>query len=156
MSQQYLIDKIGYAFKDVNCFGGSTIADCIIADGYGDQDAINEAKGKEENRDWHSIPDQWIEKYDSVFCFANDIGARFLLPAYMIWTIKNASTAKTCTVDFTIYYLDRIGADKAFAELLSNDQKAAIRDFLSFMKNQLMTHCDTTAVESALSKWKCV
>ena len=132
------------------------MADCIIADGYGHPSAINEAKGKEESRDWHAISDKYIERYDNVFCFANDIGARFLLPAYMIWIIKNASTSETCTTDFVLYFLDRVDKGKSFADLLTNDQKGAVRDFLSLMKNQMIMHCDSKAAESALKKWKCV
>ncbi len=156
MTYQYIIDKIVYAFSDVNCLGGTTMADCIIADGYGDQAAISEAKGKDESRNWQAIPDEWIERYDSVFCFANDIGARFLLPAYMIWTIKNARKSDACTAEFLLYFLGRVDKSKSFADILTNDQKGAVRDFLSYMKNQMTVHCDANAAEIALNKWKCV
>ena len=151
-----IIEKIEHAFKGVTAIGGASIADCIIAHGYGCPESIKEAVGKEERRDWHKIKDEWIEEYANVFCFANDIGAKFLLAPYMIWVVRNAKSSNSCSIDFTIYNLDSIDKKESFAALLTDNQKGAIRDFLSFMRNQRKNHCDLAAVNSALEKWKCL
>jgi hypothetical protein len=151
-----LVAKINYAFQNVENIYGTTLSDCIIADGYGDDESRKDAMGKDERRKWKNIRDEWIEKYDSVFCFADSCGAKFLVAPYMIWAAKNARAAKSCTSDFLIYFLDRIESNQLFLDSLDNDQKGAIRAFLYFMKNQMNGYCDEVAIISALDKWKCV
>ncbi len=152
--EEALVQKIEYAFNGVDCLGGTTMADCIVADGYGSDVSKLTALGKEENRDWHKIKDEWIELFDSVFCFANDIGARFLIAPYMIWIISNGRRSSSCTMQFVIGYLNGIDTNLGFYEMLSNDQRAAIRDFLSYVNNQMKSHYASPEIVSACNKWK--
>ena len=150
-----IIEKIEHAFVGVTAVGGASLADCIIANGYESPESIREAMGKGERADWHRIRDEWIEKYVYVFCFANDIGAKFLLAPYMIWAVRNAGHSDSSSIDFTIYYLDRVDQEASIVSLLTDNQKGAIRDFLAYMHNQRRKHCDQDAVRRAREKWKC-
>ena len=58
---------------------------------------------------------------------------RFLLPAYMNYSVKNYKNSAFASIDSPIYALDRsYDAFRGDMELLTNDQKA-IAQFLMFM-----------------------
>jgi len=71
------------AFADVNADGVETVADLLNAD-----DWFSESVDKDFRGRWQDLPVEWIEKYDSLYNFANHVSLRYYAPAVMCWTLR--------------------------------------------------------------------
>jgi hypothetical protein len=129
-------NTIKNAFKPVLLGNGIGLYEAEAIDNYKGQDEIAVARKKDRNewKKWGDIPENVIKTFYSALCFVDKEGMRFLLPAYMLFAVKNYDKSDSASVDSVMYALDRgldaFGGDESF---LSQEQKEAIISFLKFM-----------------------
>ncbi len=147
-----IIGEIENAFADVQHPGDHRLlhAQCMddgdIADFYG---GIH----------WRDVPDEIVERNNASLCFFSPEGYQFYLPAFLTWVLRNFATSNSFTVDSTIYSLEPGSGKLAdFARskysLLDRRQRAAVSDFLLYLKSHGQGLVDEDAVARALRVWQ--
>ena len=126
-----VISSIVAAFDGVGRGNGITIHEAEAIDYYpGSQ---KEARLLDTEMRWQDIPDHVIETTPSL-AFLDAEGFRYYIPAYMIWTLRNAPSSDSISVDYTIYAFTHdppeVGHQVA---LLNQEQRCAICRFLRFV-----------------------
>jgi hypothetical protein len=151
MDTQDCIDEIHTAFKGV-----------LLKDGIG----INQAdrietrqrdvliqKGRNLDRMWWKvwtdIEDKYLSSYSDVMYYMDSAGIKWVLPAYMIYSIKHFKEG-SFSIDNTIYVLEAggLGVDKL--DLYTQAQKSAIAHFLQFMVATGEEWVDVESAKNAL------
>lgn len=88
---------------------------------------------------WPDIPAKTIALEYAALSFVSAAGFQFLIPAYMIWTLRNIN-ADRMTVESTLWSLDIEMSNGRFRDfrlskcaLLTAEQRAAIKAFLTVL-----------------------
>jgi hypothetical protein len=136
MNRSSLIKEIEIAFQDVKLDNGIGIFEAEALDDYANDNEIKKQRAKDREfwSRWQDIPDEVISKYYSVLCFVDPEGLKYLLPAYMRFTLNQYDIDASASIDSTIFALDRgLESFKDRPEILSQEQKAIIAKFLKYM-----------------------
>ncbi len=136
MNREELIKDIEAAFENVLLENGIGVYESVAMEDYTDQEEIERERARDRQSwlNWQDIPDEILSKYYSVLCFVDPQGMKYLLPAFMRFTVKNFDMSNSLSLDSAIYILDNglkiVGGD---ADFLTKPQKSAIAKFLKFM-----------------------
>jgi hypothetical protein len=153
MNKEELIKEIEIAFKDVKLEDGVGIFEADEYDARANELVIQEARKKDKSwwNEWKYIEDKYIKYYSDVMCFMDSKGIRWVLPAYMIFAIKNFEEGYW-SIDTTIYAIgrDALGYDKL--DLLTLEQKKVIAKFLQYILSVGEDFIDSDFAKSALNK----
>ena len=103
------------------------------------------------------ISDEFIERNQNIMEISGDVQHFKLVPAYMLWTIKNKDTE---LVDmYTVNALAEFGRTKIkdkdyfnFKWRCTEDQKNVVVAFLEWCKNEIITS-EVKQIERALIHW---
>ncbi|MEM8779523.1 MAG: DUF6714 family protein [Cyanobacteria bacterium P01_G01_bin.49] len=136
MDRVKLISDIEAAFKGVSLDGGIGIYEAEVIDDYGDEEERNKAKIKDSTSwvKWEEIPKEILKRYYTTFCFVDSKGFKFLIPAYMRFTLKYCEIDDSASIDATIYALQPSNYNfDGFAQLLNKKQKKVISRFLEYL-----------------------
>jgi len=156
MHEIALIEEIEEAFKGVILKEGIGINEADRIETQERDVLIN--KGRNLDRlwwkDWTDIEDKYIASYASVMDFMDSQGLKWVLPAYMIYSIKHYK-AGSFSIDSTLYTLEAgaLGSDKV--DLYSLAQKQSIAHFLEYIITVGESYVDVASAKIALDKiWK--
>lgn len=125
-----IVQRIRDSFRDVPR-PSLTMSDAEVADDWGDETS----RFQEHDRAWWEIPDDYINRYSSVFCYVPPEAKLYYLPAYMSWFVRagrfgdnDDNTFSNSVVHLTCFLQDseRFGA---VWELMTTDQKRVTFDF---------------------------
>lgn len=162
MNRIELIQDIEAAFGEVLLENGIGIYEADALDNYADQKEIEKERARDRDswQRWQDIPDQIMDSCYSVLCFVDPKGMKFLLPAFMIFTLKNYDISNSASLDSTIYALDMgLEGFDGNADLLNIAQKSAIAKFLKYMvleagDNYIDAYAASRAYELHWSKYE--
>ena len=136
INRDKLVREIRTAFRNVRIGEGIGIYEAEALDDYAVEDQRLAARFKDRVawESWGEIPAEVVSKCYSVLCFVDPEGMRFLLPAFMVFTVENYDKSNSSSIDSVIYALDLTKeAFAAFDAVLSAEQKEAVAKFLRFM-----------------------
>jgi hypothetical protein len=137
-----LIEEIRIAFAGLSREGGTTLREARALDDYDLWTGSTEQerapfRNLDVDQSWEEVPDDDIERFDSVFSFLNPIGFRYYLPAYMVWDIKYYDVSSSCSTGNVVYALcmpsDIGGWEAGRFSVFNPAQCRAICHFLKFM-----------------------
>lgn len=129
-----LVALIRKAFDGTQLDDGTTIHESDLEGCYlREQDRLD-ARAKDTETDWGTVPDWKIEGFPSVLSFFDVNGWRFYIPAYMIWALRNWRTTNLTMADSVIWTLDPTMPDFDLPRYtsLSAPQSHAIYRFIKF------------------------
>lgn len=134
MDAEKLIQQIESAFEGVLLEEGIGIneADRIETE---ERDVLIQ-KGRNLDRlwwkSWHEIEDKYIASYPSAMDFMDSQGLKWVLPAYLIYSIRHYKKG-SFSVDSTLYTLEAGALGRDGIDLYSVEQKRVIAHFLEYM-----------------------
>ena len=133
-SRGQLVREIEFAFSDVALSDGIGFYEAWALDCYAREEERLEARKRDEKFDWDQLSDEEIARHHSVLCFVDTVGFRFLIPAFMRFTVRNYDKSDSSSVDLTIYALGGgwVTAPE-FMESLASRQTAVIAKFIRQM-----------------------
>lgn len=131
-----VLKLIEHAFSKVLLGEGIGIFEAEAIDNYASEQQTKKARAKDREfwRHWSEVPQEVISQASFALCFADPEGMRYLLPAYMAFSIKNYEESASASVDSPIYALGR--GEEAFGgdlSILSSEQRQAIIAYLELM-----------------------
>jgi hypothetical protein len=103
--EELLLDLIRDAFGDVALGDGISLHEARAIDNYCTLEKRREARAKDTEESWQQIPDAVIEEHYDIFPFLDAKGFRYLLPAYMCWTVRYLKKSQSNTSEFIVYAL---------------------------------------------------
>lgn len=115
-------------------FAGVTLGDGVgLLEAQGIDDRENEAtcaayRAKDEKEDWSRIPLPELNHWQSSPSFFDAAGMRFHLPAYLIADLRGE-----CAVDISIWLTHLTERNISMFALLSDQQRQAVRAYLSHL-----------------------
>ncbi len=142
MARESVRRAIADAFADVDRTGGASLRDAYRADAYGHE---SDHDWDDRDQHWSEIPDDVLEYFGNactVFLWGNSITYRYYLPAYMRWALQGPS-------DDALYAItmERIaetdGTTVRPHDVLTSEQRAAVRAFVWFLARYYPSHDDT-------------
>jgi hypothetical protein len=101
-----LITLIRSAFDGTQLEGGTTIHEADLEGCYLKEQDRLDARAKDSETEWSTVPDWKIERFPSVLSFFDVKGWRFYIPAYMIWTLRNWRTTNLIIADSVVWTFD--------------------------------------------------
>jgi hypothetical protein len=84
-----LIDEIAAAFATVARGDGMTLHQTEAIDDYATEEEQLAARNKDKEQKWQDVPGQAIEACTTAFCYLDEKGFHYYLPAYMTWILQN-------------------------------------------------------------------
>lgn len=127
---QAICQKIRAAFAGVQLGGGVGLKQAQGLDDYEDEETCAAWRADDEKEDWSRITSHRLNCCNSSLSFLDAEGMRFHLPAYLMADLKGEYGFG---MDFTLTHLSD-HCIKQF-ELLSAEQRVAVRDYLEFIRN---------------------
>ena len=100
-----LIEEIELAFRDVSRENGVSLSEAWVIDDCGSDEERAKARAQDKDEIWRDIPDEDIRHGYSCLSFLDEIGFRYYMPAYMIWTLRNYEDWDSNTPDSTVFSL---------------------------------------------------
>src|SRR5688572_24142669 len=133
-----IIEDIREAFHDVSTGPLSLHQAAIIK--YADERALSRARSLDSDIHWSQITETAVEKCSAALYGADSKSWRYLIPAFMIWTLDRFRTSDAFLIDQTIYTFDPSDNDSSLREWsldryrgLSSSQCKAVCRFLMYM-----------------------
>jgi hypothetical protein len=122
-SVQELVDRINTSFGDIP---RPTITP-HVARAYDDEYTVSMDRGLEltkldPEQHWRDVTDHNIENFREYFCFSDDEGWRFYMPAYLLHALRRLPNSH----DFPVYDACK---DLSCVSLLSDSQLSCLVDF---------------------------
>ena len=158
LARPQVMAQIAHAFDGVTREDGVSLHEAVENDYWGGPLVRSpEARKLDTDERWQEVPDAWIEKSGSFhpLCYFDPIGWRYYIPAYMLWTLKHYENSHLLIVYQPIYTFD-FHTDKNtpdYTLILTQEQKAAICQFLRFMATYGDSYADAVAAQAALAKY---
>ena len=148
--KQRVIDLIRAAFKGVVLGNGIGLREAQGLDDYADQATCQAYRDRDEKLHWEAIPAEEMNRCYSSLSFFDAEGMRFHLPAFMIADLEGL-----LGVD-PVFHLSQVPEfDSVRFNLLSPPQRAAVREYLLFVKSDPNYACDVPHIERSLENyWK--
>lgn len=159
MNNLSLLTDIENAFRGVTLGKGFGLHQARALEDFGSPEDIARARQEDRAnwRKWEIMPDEAIEQRADALCFVDAHGFKFLLPAYMRYTVRNYRYS-AAAIDSAIYALARDPAELEgwSDDLLTNAQKDAIARFLRWVVTDVGdTYLDAPAASQALEAHWC-
>lgn len=88
-SKAALIAEVNAAFDGVSREGGVSLHESYVIDDYGSEAQRLEARKLDTEMRWQDVPDEDIAAGDSCLSFLDEIGFRYYIPAYIVWSLHN-------------------------------------------------------------------
>jgi len=163
-----LIDQINSIFSNVTRIGGISLREASVIDDYGTDEERAEARSLETDTHWSEVDIQELDPGGSCMSFVDPIGYRYYLPAYMIYSLRNAfvdypeSSNLNCNaMDTTIYGLNASGYDsKDLCEHVRNkytnftqEERTCIARFLAFDAECVVYEDETDSIDALKNEW---
>ena len=152
-----LIAQIRTAFAGVTRWGGVSLHEADVIDGYGSRQQRKTARELDTDCAWWEVPDADIERYHWILSFLDATGFRYYIAAYMTWTLKHYEASASMSADMTIYALDcgESTSDyrRQFFMLFNREQSEAVCAFLRFMEGDKAGVADTDSAFGALKRY---
>jgi hypothetical protein len=105
-----IVQGIESAFADVRLGEGVSLGEAYALDDYASDESFIRYRAQFDDRTlWKSTNEDVIANSPHAFIFMDDLGRRFYLPAFMIWSAKNWHTADLIVPDSTVSELGRSG-----------------------------------------------
>ncbi|MCP4976836.1 MAG: hypothetical protein GY931_11800 [Maribacter sp.] len=137
MDKEALVELIETAFKNVRLGDGIGIFEAEAIDNYASEKETLKARAKDrkEWKNWTEIPREVIETFCSVLCFVDLEGMRFVLPAYMKFSVENHKTNASASIDSPIYALSSnpVFVEPEVDKCFTKEQYVVFAKFLKFM-----------------------
>jgi len=157
MNIETLLSEIESAFFEVGLEDGVGLYQAEAIDNYRPEQEIEIAKSKDRGafRSWKAIPSDLLEKHYSALCFVDSKGLRFLLPAYMTYTLQNYSHSSSASIDAASFAL---GSSPAFVDadvdsVFTKRQYKVIARFLKYLVVSIGDeHVDVSQASDAYRK----
>ena len=135
MTTEAIIELVRVAFRAVPR-PTYTLADALVDDEWGEESY----RFEELDQRWEDIPDKYIERTDSAFCFLPTASWSYYIPAYMVHSLRHATPSRISdTAQRLIMSLeptaDRKFGPTAFRRTLTPEQRHAVAAFLSFWRS---------------------
>jgi hypothetical protein len=133
-----VIAEIEKAFDGVSREDGITLHEARALDDYRPDDERAEARKQDTETRWQEVPAKWIEELGDDFTFLDAKGARYYLPAFMVWSLRGGDPVLQASWGLFSHLLHRTEGDAFQVEmfrLLSREQKKAVARFLQFVAN---------------------
>lgn len=143
---EFVVQKIEAAFANVPLENGVSLREADVIDDYGSLGQRKAARKQDELTDWRRIPDTDLAHYDWCLSFFDAKGLRFHLPAYMRFALRNFQTSSSASINGVIHQL----CHQHGLELLTTQQRSAVRHFLKFMAHNGGKWVDSAAAKEAL------
>jgi hypothetical protein len=141
-----LIVEIEKAFHEVKLGGGISLNMTEYLDSYRTNEKFAKLAKQDERNDWTKISDAVLEQFTVTFCFTDEQGFRFYLPAYMRWSLNNPESDNFIG-DHTIYALNTKTIEelqnKKITEILNDEQTEVIVKFLNWCVFDNSDNCDS-------------
>ena len=83
-----LIEEINVAFDGVSRENGVSLSESWVIDNYGSDEERTEARKQDTETRWQDVPDEAIAHGYSCLSFLDEIGFRYYIPAYMVWSLR--------------------------------------------------------------------
>ena len=90
-----LIREIETAFDGVSREGGISLHQAQALDECRHEDEVAQAGTLDTETRWQDVPKSDLCKMDVAMCFMDDIGLKYYLPAFMVYSIKHYETCET-------------------------------------------------------------
>jgi len=149
--EQRVADLIRAAFAGVRLGAGVGLRESQGIDDYAGACTTEAYRAKDEKLDWASISAADLDGCYSSLSFFDEAGMRFHLPAYLLADL--AGKLQTACVLFHLTYTEN-EAQSRF-QLLSPQQRAAVREFLLLRLADPLYEFDHPSIERALQgNWK--
>jgi len=165
--RQQLLRLIDRAFDGVTLGDGVSLHESKVIDGYGSSEERLAARGPDEKTDWHRlIDDPDLTRYFGIgyggLCFLDAAGVRFHLPACMYRAVRDkldddvssrSGGDGVCDMFESMFLLltDQDEYNLSRYTLLSNEQRACVRECLVFFRTELQI--DDEALDLAIDYW---
>jgi len=143
-----VIEQIREAFKHVVLGNGVGLLQAQGIDDYENEATCRAYREQDEKMNWEAIPVESLNKCYSSPCFFDAEGMRFHLPAFLIANLKEELKVDPI---FHLTYLNDYS--KSQLGLLSPEQRAAVRSYLLWVKNQPNYEIDLEVIKSSLETY---
>lgn len=142
-----LIEDIREAFRDVERGGGTTLHEARAIDDWQDDAFQSEARKLDRDEHWWEIPEGVLESLGGSFGFLDAEGARYYLPAIMIYHLEHPD--RDDLVGFSaVYYLSQRDRIEAFS-LYNETQSKIIARYLQLLSLDWRADCMTAESAAA-------
>lgn len=149
-----LIREIETAFDGVSREGGISLHQAQALDECRDGDEVEQAGTLDTETRWQDVPESEIAKMEVAMCFMDDIGLKYYLPAFMVYSIKHHETCETNSANHPIYQLiAKTEEEKKRFSIFNTPQKKAIRRYLEYMAYFAGEEADSDAAKEALNSY---
>lgn len=143
-----LISEIKEAFKNVLLDDGIGLSEADAIDDYRDETFKAACRAKDEKLDWSTIPSSELNEYYTSLSFFDAKGMRFHLPAFMISDINEEYRFG---MTFVLTHLSDYS--KSQFELLSEEQRKAIRAFLKYLSEHPDYEFEKPDIKNAIENY---
>ncbi len=131
LSNEEVIARVCAAFKNVTLGNGVGLFEGQAIDDYEVESVQAAARAKDEKQDWSAIPAEHLNQCYSSLSFFDAEGMRFHLPAFILADLQDQ--LNTLDPVFTLTSSSEYARSRF--TLLSAEQRAAIRDYLMFVRD---------------------
>jgi hypothetical protein len=156
-----LIEEIHAAFKGVPRGPLSLHQAAIVK--WADERRLADAAKLDKDRSWQGIPDGDIEANYKALNGADPESWRYLLPAFMTWSLRYYRRNQALSSDWTIYSCDPYPAEKSNSlhlesearyATLNRTQSIAVLHFLEHMAHDPAFADDVVARRAIVAYWR--
>jgi len=153
MNRDAIVALIREAFRGVQLGEGLSIGEADIIDRYAQDEDMHHARSLEIVDAWESIPEELLEER-AVLAYMDAEGFRYCIPAYMIWALLNWEKNAAVTIRGTAYALLDPPDRNGLVNLLTDEQKEAIVQFLRYCADERVgINVHPNLVDKALAKY---
>ncbi len=148
IDKKNLISTINTAFENVTLGNGVGLSEADAIDSYQDLQTRAAYREKDEKLDWKKIPSSSLNEYNSSLSFFDAEGMRFHLPAFLL---ADLNEEYNFGMTFALTHLSDYR--KSQFELLSPDQRKAIKLFLEYLLNDEAFDYEAPQIKSAIENY---
>lgn len=141
-------DQVREAFRGVTLGNGIGLMQAQGLDDYADAETLAKYRASDEKDDWSAIPAEKLNRCYSSLSFFDAEGLRFHLPAFLIAELEG-----TFLQDVISYLPYMEHENPSRFDLLSRDQRAAVRAFLQLHLQRDPNDFDNPRIQQALATY---
>ncbi|QKX17657.1 DUF6714 family protein [Microbulbifer sp. YPW1] len=127
-----IIERIKKAFDGVSRIGGMTLSQSTALDDGFSEEEVLAIPPTEQDEKWTEVPDKELEENDFGLANIDEIGFRYYLPAFMIYSLKYGEESPSNVCNHTGHMLC---SPWDHTDTFSSEQKKAIKKYLKYMRD---------------------
>lgn len=141
-----LIEEITAAFDGVSRENGVSFHESRVIDDYGSDEERAEARSQDTETRWQDVPDDDIYHAYACLSFLDEIGFRYYIPAFVVWSLRYMDTEEpdfASDTDASIIYHLTLSYDESLKDyhlsrykFFTHEQSKAIAHYLEFIEKQ--------------------